>query len=174
MVTSCKRGDSRERLLIPNPYRAFENYQSSYHRRRAAYANCCGVERLNGKLLDSSFFFFFFFCLLASPLPPHAHFHIESLFPVSDKKMNCSSRFEARQDLKTPAQLWSTTRALSSFVKRKKDGEQGRVFQNNIESALHNVGAACGVGKTYIETHSASKFYSLLIIFPTLVGCIGS
>lgn len=54
-VASCKRGDSRERLLILNPYRAFENYQSSYHRRRAAYANCCGVERLNGKLLDSIF-----------------------------------------------------------------------------------------------------------------------
>lgn len=148
MVTSCKRGDSRERLLIPNPYRAFENYQSSYHRRRAAYANCCGVERLNGKLLDSSFFFFFFASLLPS-LPPHAHFHIESLFPVSDKKMNCSSRFEARQDLKTPAQLWSTTGALSSFVKREKDGEQGRIFQNNIESALQNVGAARKVGKTY-------------------------
>lgn len=34
VVTSCKRGDSGERLLIPNPSRAFENYQSSYHRRR--------------------------------------------------------------------------------------------------------------------------------------------
>lgn len=56
-VASCKRGDSGERLLILNPHRAFENYQSSYHRRRAAYANCCGVERLNGKLLDSVFFF---------------------------------------------------------------------------------------------------------------------
>lgn len=57
VVASCKRGDSGERLLILNPHRAFENYQSSYHRRRAAYANCCGVERLNGKLLDSIFFF---------------------------------------------------------------------------------------------------------------------
>lgn len=56
VVASCKRGDSGERLLILNPHRAFENYQSSYHRRRAAYANCCGVERLNGKLLDSIFF----------------------------------------------------------------------------------------------------------------------
>lgn len=55
VVTSCMRGDSGERLLILNPHRAFENYQSSYHRRRAAYANCCGVERLNGKLLDSIF-----------------------------------------------------------------------------------------------------------------------
>lgn len=55
VVASCKRGDSVERLLILNPHRAFENYQSSYHRRRAAYANCCGVERLNGKLLDSIF-----------------------------------------------------------------------------------------------------------------------
>lgn len=61
VVASCKRGDSGERLLILNPHRAFENYQSSYHRRRAAYANCCGVERLNGKLLDSIFF---------SSLPP--------------------------------------------------------------------------------------------------------
>lgn len=55
VVASCKRGDSGARLLILNPHRAFENYQSSYHRRRAAYANCCGVERLNGKLLDSIF-----------------------------------------------------------------------------------------------------------------------
>lgn len=56
-VASCMRGDSGERLLILNPHRAFENYQSSYHKRRAAYANCCGVERLNGKLLDSIFSF---------------------------------------------------------------------------------------------------------------------
>lgn len=55
VVASCRRGDSVERLLILNPHRAFENYQSSYHRRRAAYANCCGVERLKGKLLDSIF-----------------------------------------------------------------------------------------------------------------------
>lgn len=68
VVASCKRGDSGERLLILNPHRAFENYQSSYHRRRAAYANCCGVERLNGKLLDSVFFFFFLPSLF--PLPP--------------------------------------------------------------------------------------------------------
>lgn len=100
VVTSCKREDSRERLLILNPHRAFENYQSSYHRRRAAYANCCRVERLNGKLLDSSFL-----PPLHSPLPRFASlsFHIESLFPVSDKKMNCAPCFEARQDLKTPS-----------------------------------------------------------------------
>lgn len=67
VVTSCMRGDSGERLLILNPHRAFENYQSSYHRRRAAYANCCGVERLNGKLLDSVFFFL---PILALPLSP--------------------------------------------------------------------------------------------------------
>lgn len=68
VVASCKRGDSGERLLILNPHRAFENYQSSYHRSRAAYANCCGVERLNGKLLDSIFFFFFLPSLFPLPL----------------------------------------------------------------------------------------------------------
>lgn len=69
VVASCKRGDSGERLLILNPHRAFENYQSSYHRRRAAYANCCGVERLNGKLLDSIFFFSLFPLPLSLSLP---------------------------------------------------------------------------------------------------------
>lgn len=71
-VASCKRGDSGERLLILNPHRAFENYQSSYHRRRAAYANCCGVERLNGKLLDSVFFSppLFPFSSSSPPHPP--------------------------------------------------------------------------------------------------------
>lgn len=64
VVASCKRGDSGERLLILNPHRAFENYQSSYHRHRAAYANCCGVERFNGKLLDSIF-------APSPPPPPH-------------------------------------------------------------------------------------------------------
>lgn len=65
-LASCKRGDSAERLLILNPHRAFENYQSSYHRRRAAYANCCGVERLNGKLLNSIFFLPLFLSPLSS------------------------------------------------------------------------------------------------------------
>lgn len=69
VVASCKRGDSGERLLILNPHRAFENYQSSYHRRRAAYANCCGVERLNGKLLDSIFFPSLFPLFLSLSLP---------------------------------------------------------------------------------------------------------
>lgn len=69
VVASCMRGDSGVRLLILNPHRAFENYQSSYHKRRAAYANCCGVERLNRKLLDS----IFSFPLRSPPLlsPPH-------------------------------------------------------------------------------------------------------
>ena len=71
VVASCKRGDSGERLLILNPHRAFENYQSSYHRRRAAYANCCGVERLNGKLLDSIFFSVFPLPLPLSCSLPH-------------------------------------------------------------------------------------------------------
>lgn len=75
VVASCMREDSGERLLILNPHRAFENYQSSYHRRRAAYANCCGVERLNGKLLDS----IFFLSIFALPLSPSL-FHTESLF----------------------------------------------------------------------------------------------
>lgn len=72
VVASCRRGDSVERLLILNPHRAFENYQSSYHRRRAAYANCCGVERLNGKLLDSIFPSSLLFLALS--------LHTESLF----------------------------------------------------------------------------------------------
>lgn len=80
-VASCKRGDSGERLLILNPHRAFENYQSSYHRRRAAYANCCGVERLNGKLLDSVFF--------SSPLPA-------TLLSSPQPPLSLSSRTEKR------------------------------------------------------------------------------